>query len=262
MHPDQHQSPPVKQYPELPVANLQPKRKSSPLLKIVLILVVLIIAGVVAWLLLGHKPSHQPAKQQDSTTKAKAPTGATHIASSTSRFDSTDLYLGFRYPSDWTVNDPGSGDKLTVTSPPLTLKSTANKSMQGRVVMTIQNQVTSISQFSPNEAVAPLQSQKLTYSAPTPNQRAQTYLTSVNYAGKSSSIDVFYITGDNGYTAGQYIPGSDIVKDSPLVSLSFLACADTSCTNGSTATAIATNSWSDQNLSKPLITMLESLTID
>jgi len=262
MRPDQQPSPPVKQYPELPVANLAPKRKSSPLLKLVLLVVILVIAAVVVWLVLGHKTAPPPAKQQSSTTKSQTSADATHINGSTSRFDSTDLFLGFRYPSDWRVNDPGSSTQLTVTSPPLTLKSAANRPVQGRIVMTIQNQVSSISQFAANEAIAPIESQKLTYSEPTPNQRAQTYLTAVNYGGASSSIDAFYITGDNGYAAGQYVPGSDIVKDTPLVSLTFLACAETACENGSKPAAIATNSWADSNLSKPLITMLESLTID
>ena len=258
MHPEEHPSEQPKEYRELPVADLSPKRKRSPL-KWVVIVTVVIVAALVVWMVTGKdkKPAAKATTNQQAQTQTNV--SPTHISSATKRYDSTNLFLGFEYPGDWVVND--ASDKLTVTSPRLKLKTVGSTATDGRIVMTIQNPPASIPEFAKNTTVAPLASQKLTYKSPTPGQRAQTYLTSVNYSGSSSSIDAFYITSDNGYTAAQYIPQSDMLKINPLISLTFLACSDTACTAGK-PTAIATNAWADSSLSRPLITMLQSLVLD
>jgi len=258
MHPEEHPSEQPKEYRELPVADLSPKRKRSPL-KLLVIVVVVIVAALAVWMVTGK--DKKPAAKPTTNRQAQAQTNVspTHISSTTKRYDSNNLFLGFEYPSDWIVND--TSDKLTVTSPPLKLKTIGNSAIDGRIIMTIQNPPASIPEFAKNTSIAPLASQKLTYKNPTPGQRAQTYLTSVNYAGSSSSIDAFYITSDNGYTAAQYIPQSDMLKINPLISLTFLACSDATCTTAK-PTAIATNAWADSSLSKPLITMLQSLVLD
>ena len=253
-----------KVYPELPVSDLAPKRKSSPLVRVMLMIVALaVIVGAGLFLLNQHNKSAQKAT---STSPAKSNTGSsgaavTDIDSTTKRYDSTNFSIGFDYPADWSISDPGSG-KLSVISPMLQLRAANGQAINARIVMTIQNQQSSISQFAANTAIAPLASQKLTYKQPTPSQRAKTYLTFVNYAGSSKAINALYITGDNGYTAGQYVPGSDIAKDDPLVSIGFFGCSDTACSNYSSAAAIAVSSWSDAGLSKPLINLLQSLVID
>jgi len=230
----------------------------------VLIAVPLVLLAIIGLLLLNHHSKPKAAVTTSSQSKSSTTSSTvsvTHISSSTKRYDSTNLSLGFDYPSDWSVSDPGSG-KLNVISPMLTLKSSDGQAVKARIVMSAQSQQPTIAQFAANTAVAPLASQKITYKQPTPNQRAKTYLTFVSYAGSSSSIDALYITGDNGYTAGQYVPGSDVAKDDPLISVSFYGCSDTTCSNYGKAIAIAANSWSDTNLSKPLINLLQSFVID
>jgi hypothetical protein len=256
MFPEKQESEEIKQYPELPVADLAPKRKSSPLKRIVIIAVPLALLAMITFLLLdNHYKKPNPKTNQTTITTSH---GVTNIDSSTKHYDSTNLFLGFSYPADWSVTEPDVG-KLSAISPQLSIKSAGNQIIKARIVMTIQNAQSTISQFAGNTAVAPIESQKISYKSPSQGQRAQTYLTAVNYAGGVSTIDAFYITGDNGYMAEQYIPQSDVTKDDPLISISFFACADTTCSDYGKATSIATNAWADKSLSAPLITMLRSL---
>jgi len=155
-----------------------------------------------------------------------------------------------------------AGSKLAITSPALQLQDSNKQTFAGQIVFTVQSRQTSLPLFAPGHAVAAMASQKLTYKSPTPNQRAQTYLTYVNYNGVNSTIDALYITGDNGYTVTQGIPEGDMTKDDPLVSISFLKCADTACKTPGTATSISAGDWQNSSLSKPLISLLQSLVIE
>jgi hypothetical protein len=135
-------------------------------------------------------------------------------------------------------------------------------SFSGQIVFSIQNKQTSVTQFAPGKAVAALESQKIAYKKPTANQRAQTYISFVNYSGAVTSIDALYVAGDNGYQAAQSIPQADVVQADPLVTISFLKCADATCQAAGTATSIPTSDWSDTSLSTPLLNLLKSLTIN
>lgn len=245
--------------------NFVPPVKPKHLLKLVAkVLVTLVVLAALAaggyWFATHHKTT----KTNDSPAKTAQPgtdAAVTTITSSTKHYASSNYNLGFDYPDDWTISDT-AGSKLTATSPALQLKGVGGQAFTGQIVLTIQNQQATISQFAGNKAVAALTSQKIAYKTPTPNQRAQTYLTFVSYTGSTTDLDALYITGDNGYQAGQSVPMSDIAQDDPLVSLSFLKCPDTTCKAAAAATAIPAASWSDGGLSEPLLTMLKSLVIN
>jgi len=244
------------------VPPVKPKHVLSGLLRVILILAIVAIIAVGGVVLLKHHKSTKPA----ATTKTPAsssqiePSGLS-IPTQTKHYDSTNYTLGFDYPSDWTVNDVANS-KLTVISPALQLRGSDEQNFTGQIVLTIQPKQTSLAQFATGHVVAAMTSQKLTYRHPTPNQRAQTYLTFVNYEGVNSTIDALFITGDNGYTVGQSIPESDMTKDDPLVSISFLKCADSSCKTAGTATSIPAGEWYTSNLAKPLDNLLQSLIIN
>ena len=66
-------------------------------------------------------------------------------------------------------------------------------------------------------------SEKIKYSNPTSVQRAETYLTFVQYSttARGEGIDALYITGDNGYQKDQYIPKTDMINLDPVIVVSF-----------------------------------------
>ncbi|HEX7368182.1 MAG TPA: hypothetical protein VF261_00815 [Candidatus Saccharimonadales bacterium] len=243
--------------------NFVPPIRPKPILKLlvqgVLILVILaaIAAGAV-WLVSHHKHMASAPGNAPSSTQPKPSTNS--IDNATKHYDSSDYNLGLDYPADWTVNDNTS--ELTVTSSALQLKGEGGQNFTGQVVLIIQNQQTSVPVFAKGTAVAALESQKLTYKSPAPDQRAQTYLTFADYEGSTAAIDGLYITGDDGYQAGQAIPMSDIVQDDPLVSISFLKCSDAACSTAGAATTIPASDWQNANFSRPLTQMLESLVLN
>lgn len=262
MKPDQNKSP----QPNMTgmsdfVPPVKPKSVAKIFMTLLLVLVVLaVIGGGTYWVL-----THKTTKKSTATTKASAssqPASVTKIASNTTQYNSSDYGLALNYPSDWTVNDV-AGNNMTVTSPALQLVGSGSQTFTGQVVLTIQNQQTTIPPLAAGTAVAALESQKLTYKSPTPDQRAQTYLTFVNYAGATGSLNALYITGDNGYQVGQTVPMSDLTQDDPLISVTFTKCSDTTCKAAPTAATITSGSWSsDTGLAKPVVAMLESLTIN
>lgn len=252
----------TQQAPEM--APFVPPHKGSPIKRVLLIVIGLAVlaALVLAGIKLLHK-TPKPAQVSTSSTNAQTnkSTSVTRITSATTHYDSTNFSLGFDYPKDWTVSDT-DGARLTVTSPILQLKDSNGQTTNARIVFAVQHQQSNIPQLAANHAVAPIRSQKIAYTSATPSQRAQTYVTFVNYTGGSQGIDALYITGDNGYQAAQTVPMSDIAHDDPLVTISFLRCADTTCPATSSPMPIATSSWQDSALSTPLINLLKSLAID
>ena len=261
MEPEQPKVEPEEEGPDM--APFVPPHKSSPIKKTLVVLVVLVVlAGLAVQVVkLVHKPA-KPVQSHTTTSflQAKA-TSVTHITASTTHYDSLNFNLGFNYPKDWTVNDT-DGARLTATSPVLQLKDSSGQTTSARIVFGVQHQQANIPQLAANHAVAPIRSQKVAYTSPTPSQRAQTYVTFVNYTGGSQGIDALYITGDNGYQAAQFVPMSDIAHDDPLVTISFLKCVDTTCPATSSPMPIATTSWQDSALSTPLLNLLKSLAID
>jgi len=236
-----------------------PPHKSSPLAKVLIGLVILVlVAGIVIVLLSHHKTADKPTVAQ---ATVKPATSVTHITATTKEYDSTNFGLGISYPSDWRVNDT-DGQKLTIASPKVTVMDVNEQATPVQIVLSIQHQQTSLPQLAAGETVAAIRSQKISYSKPTPSQRAQTYVTFANYTGGSKGIDALYITGDFGYQTLQSIPMSDLSKADPLLSVNFYKCATSACTTSGQAVGIAASSWKDNALSKPLLQMIESLQID
>jgi len=244
------------------VPPVRPKHFLAAILKVLLIIVLIVaLAGGAFWFFTRPKPSPKPATTAKTSTTNNANTSPTKITSATKRYDSSNYNLSFEYPSDWTISDEATA-KLTATSPPLRLVGENGDAFTGQIVFAVQNQQTSIAAFAKNKAVAVLESQKIAYKQPTSNQRAQTYVTFVNYSGSMALIDSLYITGDNGYQAQQDVPQSDVVQANPLVTVSFLKCADAACKTTGTASSILVKAWADPTVSKPILNLLESLTIE
>jgi cytoskeletal protein RodZ len=179
----------------------------------------------------------------------------------TKHYDSATYTLGFDYPQTWTVTDTTA--KLTVASPTVSMKTADGSTSNGHVVLTIQNQQTTIAGYPAGGADAVLESQKLTYKQPTPVQRAQTYLTYLSYGTKAGGLNALYVTGDNGYQKDQTVPLTDVVKGNPLISVTFQSCTSADCSTGTPTTLVLpASSWSATAENKQVISLLESIQLN
>jgi hypothetical protein len=212
-----------------------------------------------------------PAENQTPTgqTSQKRQPSATDealITTKTKQYSATNFTVSFAYPEDWTVGEaPGSG-KLTVRSPKLAMKNVAGKTVSGQVVLSIKDKNQPMTEFDGGNAVAGLDSEKISYTQPSGVQRGSTYISFLDYAEASGSaltgINGIYITGDTGYQKGQAIPKADFVAVDPIVNLTFELCENGVCkATGQGALTIGADSWNDRQFKDPLVNMLKSLVI-
>lgn len=242
---------------------LKPKRLWLTILKWIFILLVIaaVVGGGAYWYLKHHKsaaPKASSSSQQQSTTGQ--PAGPPE---NTKQYTSSNFNLSFNYPENWNVADSGNG-KLTVTSPAMQLKGADGQSQTGQVVMTIQNENTfDFSPFKQGSAVAVLDSQKLTYAKPTQTQRANTYISFLQYASTTThgALDGIYVTGDFGYQKGQTIPETDIQKVDPVITVTFYQCPNAACSGTLKIMNISSAQWNDASFANPITKMIESLAI-
>lgn len=240
----------------LPVTDTKRKRRWP---KVLLVLVVLAVIAAVVFRL-NSKPAKAPATNVQTTSSTKNQQAATNSeATTTAHYDSTTYTLSFDYPQTWKVSDTTT--KLTVTSPEVSLTGADGKSTKAHVVVSMQNQQTTITGYPSGGAFASLASDKLSYKQPTQIQRAQTYVSYLGYADQSN-LDAIYVTGDNGYTQGQTVPMSDVVKGNPLISVSFLNCSTIDCSNGGSALKLQASAWKSGQASKDVTALIESLQLN
>ena len=242
----------------------KPKSDSKKWLWPVIILTLLIIAAAVYWFVIRSKPAAKTASSQtgQSSQSSQQAASTSPIATTTTSYSSTNFNLSFSYPTGWTVNDTG-GKTMTVISPATQLKNATGQTVSGKIIMTISQKGQNLGAFDKGDATAVLDSQKITYSKPTPNQRANTYLSFLQYASTAATgaLDGVDITGDYGYTKAQDIPKTDIANIDPLINITFAKCSDSAC-SATTALSIASTAWANTTFSAPLTTMLESLAIN
>jgi hypothetical protein len=232
-------------------------RKRSWPLKVGVLLVV--VLAVTAAYVLGYQKAHAPIAAKQQVAQNKSERKLAPVVTTTKHYDSTTHTLGLDYPQNWLVAD--TPDKLTVTSPEFAMTS-LDGSTNGHIVLTIQNQQTSIAGYPGGGAAASIASDKLTYAHPSSVQRAQTYLSYLGY-GTPNGISALFLTGDNGYQEAQNVPLADVIRGNPLVSVVFQKCAKSFCTGGtSTPITLKADSWDHAAFKAPIITTLQSLVFD
>ena len=229
--------------------------------KVLIVLVVVAAAAVGAyWFgsIKGAAPAKKAATHHANTGTPTHP--LTPVGTATKHYDSTIYTLGFDYPASWVVSDTTT--KLTVTSPAMQLSAIGGQKANAHVMVTLQNQQSTIPGFPPNGALATLASDKLTYKQPTSIQRAQTYLSYLGYR-TTNGLDALYITGDSGYQQGQQVPASDVVRGNPLISVTFATCTTSDCSSGTpTAVTLLASSWQATQASKDVTSLLESIQLN
>lgn len=215
-----------------------------------------IIIALLAYFLFGRsKPATPKAATTQSHTTTNQPPAASQINAATKSYTSPNFNLTFSYPADWTIADNG-GTQMTVTSPAMQLKNPTGQTVTGQIVMTIAQAGQVPTAFNSGGATAVRDSVKVAYSKPTSTQRANTYLTFVQYSTTTATgaLDGVYITGDYGYQKGQDVPKVDIGKLDPIISLTFVSSAGK-------LMSIANTMWDDATFSGSLTKMLESFAI-
>jgi hypothetical protein len=257
---------------------LKPKRKWPKIVGWTLLGLILAAGlGIGGYWAAKHKLAEQPAKStakqsfQSSASSSQKNAGQTSAntnqaasSSPTKQYNSSNFKLSFSYPDGWTVADTGNG-KLTATSPAMQLTAADGSSKTGEVIMSIQSQNSAdMSMFKQGDAASVLSSQKVAYANPTSTQRAQTYLSFLQYAATTThgALDGIYITGDYGYQKEQSIPESDINKIDPLIRVTFVSCATAGakCTKTSPL-SVSSDMWKTAGFSGPIENMLKSLAI-
>lgn len=240
-----------------------PKKKRAGLrwTIIIVLLLALIGGGTYYWMYVNKKTTtttKTTTTQKTTTTKTKPTTVAT------THYDSSNFNLGFDYPQKWTVTDVAGSGQLTISSTPMQLKDVNGKTYTGQIVVEFRNKQSQLTEFAKGNAVAVRTSDKISYSKPSSVQRADTYISFLNYASSTSStsLDAVYVTGDYGYQTGQAVPMNDVVNGDPLITVSFMSCTKSTCAGDKTASNVQPSIWGDTSFSTPILTLLKSLVIN
>lgn len=240
----------------------KPKRRRWPWYMLIGLL--LIAAILLIWLWQHPKQPQPSVTNQSSTQIDQTPIKTqTKPPATTTSYDSTNFNLSFDYPKDWTVTDSGNG-RLELRSTTLSLQAADGQNVDGQIVMTIANKGKNLGAFDKGDATAVLDSQKIAYTKPTPAQRADTYLSFLQYAQDTTTgaLDSVDITGDFGYQKGQDIPKTDVAKIDPLVTITFVKCATSACPAGTAnGLSITASSWNDTAF-QPITDVLKSLSFN
>ncbi len=233
------------------------KPKRSKHVFLILVLLLLITAGAIYWFVIRAKPAVAPTVSDTNQTASNS-NAATPV---TKKYDSANFSLSFYTPKDWTVTDVSGSGILTARSPVTKLSTTSSSKTDGQIVMTIRDKTQKLTEFDKGAATAIADSEKIAYTKPSETQRGSTYISFLNYASTTAKgIDGIYITGDAGYQKDQDIPSADIAKSDPIINVTFLKCSDSKCAK-SEAMTIPVSAWNDTSFSKPIKTMLQSLSI-
>jgi hypothetical protein len=236
-----------------------PSPKKRWWLWLLIVLVILLLAGAV-WFYMSKKTKDQSTAQKPQTQNQQKEAEETPTTE-TKHHDSPTFALGFDYPADWTVTE--TDGRLTAVSKTMKLKTAGGQSLNGRIQVLIQPKQSTIKEFSKGNGVAILDSEKISYTKPTQTQRAQTYLSFVNYSGSTETgIDALYITGDIGYQKDQAVPMVDIVRVDPLITASFVQCPNEACSGATAPLTLDASSWKEKVvLSSAIKTVLTTLSI-
>jgi len=239
-----------------PPTTPKPQYKHKRRWPAVLVVILLLVAASFGAYLFGK---HEAAKKQVVTKKQTVIVSST-VTTQTKNYNSTNYSLSFNYPANWTISD--TTQKLTVTSPSMELESVVGAKVKAHVVVTIENQQTTIPGFPSGGAVAALSSDDINYTQPSSVQRAQTYLSYLSYT-ESNGLDGMYVTGNNGYQQGQQVPMSDIVEGDPLISVGFESCESNTCNSGTPdAMTLQASSWKASSAYQAVTKLIESIVID
>ena len=215
------------------------------------------------WFLLKDKRSTGSKEIDAPASSQKMPEDKPLISDKTKHYTSPRFMLEFDHPADWQAEEAATGDKLSVRSPALQLHDETGQSFTGRIIFMVRNKQQALPEFDAGNAVAVLESQKITYLKPSSVQRAATYISFLQYASASRArLDGIYVSGDVGYQKNQAIPKADFVPVDPIISLTFIKCTDNACTAEGAPVSIDPALWQDKAFGGPLTALFTSLVVN
>jgi hypothetical protein len=259
-----------KDFKELPIkdfsyvnTNTKPPNRSKH--RLLIIILVVVIAIVVGGLFILKNRKVKPETTQGTKTAVTHQTASNTVVTPSAplkTYSSTPFNLEVKYPESWVVSQNGA-TSLNISSPVTQLKNAKGQSVEGEILVSVLPTGQIPAAFGTGDGAAVLSSQLVSYASPTVNQRAQTYLSFVQYATTTTlgGLDGIYITGNYGYQKDQTIPRTDLTGLSPLVAVTFEQCADTSCTTP-VALTIQSSVWQDSSFSAPILNILKSFSFN
>lgn len=244
------------------VQNLQPikdrkrKNKRNALIGLTLLLLGVVGFGVYQFVLNKPLEKSTPASEQPATqTQAAEPSDTVET------YTSEELGISFEHLSTWVIDDTTEG-LVTISSPLVKLTGSDGQEVDGKVVVSFMGAGSEVPVYENTQGLAALlDSEKITYDEPTPNQREQTY---ISFGGLTpAGINAVFVTGNSGYKKGQMIPEADVKKVEPIISVMFYQCPDTVCdpADGASELAIEVESWAENQATVAALALLKSLKV-
>lgn len=239
-----------------PIQDRRQKRRRVKLLAAVLALMgLLVTVGYFVFLRSGGEPVQQTpqAASERSSSEPEAPTAL-------KEFSSQDMKLSFSHPVDWSVKEADQ-ESIAIESPIVKLADMSGDMQDAKVVVLMLSSGSDVPGFEGGGAIAVKDSEKLAYSSPLQDQRAETYLSFGGFGGRA--LNAVFVTGDSGYQSGQLIPESDVKKGDPVITVMFYACQDSECSiNDDRMYAIDPAEWSTNATLQAAYELLVSLRVE
>ncbi len=229
--------------PQTPIApessHRQQDRQRLAIIGIVAAVIVALLGGGAYWWV-RHQRSAQVADNPATDITSSKPDITPDISTDTSTNEyvsnGKDLNLSFTYPTSWSVAPPtntNTGDEaIAVTSPLISIADANNRSVTGRVVVSIRPGGSTIPELAGDHATAGQASAQVGYDKPTAAQHQYPYLTYIHLAGGSNPGGAFeevMITGVTAFAKDQAIMSISLTQLDPIISARFYACNNQSC---------------------------------
>jgi hypothetical protein len=196
------------------------------------------------------------------------PDTVTDTSSKTYTSNGKDLNLSFTYPAGWTVQPASNSNpddkQITVTSPLATIASADNKSVTGRVVLSIRPGGSTITELAGDKATAAQASTQIAYDKPTSAQHQYPYISFAHLAGGTNPTNAFeevIVTGITNFAKNQAVYQTSLAQLDPIISARFYTCGDQSCT-ATTPLSITNGTWQNNDTTQQALAIFESLQIN
>lgn len=171
-----------------------PVKRRPRLKKPLIILVLLLLLGGLAYGGLHLLDSPQPATVADNEPVAKQPPAEkTPSTAELKTYTAETLAVEFKYPADWKVSEKDAG--ITVTAPDFEFPTVDGANQTGTFRIYIRNGARANDSKYIGRAVVIQPTEQLVYSQPNPNQRKQTELSFLGYDDTSSFAFVMITPG-------------------------------------------------------------------
>lgn len=164
----------------VPISDLYPAKKRSPLQKILVVLgflLVLAALGYGAYKIGSRKPAPKPttnAEQQATSTSSEKDVPE---VSETKDYENGFLGIKLTYPANWTITENDSRDSLRLESPEFSYQTASTGAVTGNFRIYIRRGAREVDGQYIGRGYAMQPSIKLIYTNPAPGQRADTLLT-------------------------------------------------------------------------------------